>query len=548
VTTEADGLIERGRAALSACDWAVARATFERATAIAATGPALDGLGQALYWQGEYGRALPLRERAYAAYRRDGDHRAAGRVAVELAALHLWVHGNQPACEGWTGHARRMLEDTGDCVERGWLELLLASTRGSPDERARHATRAAELGRRHGDPGLEYDALGHIGLLMIQRGEIPEGMRLIDEAVAAASSGVVMDPWAAGEIYCSLFGACELLIDVRRAEAWLGALRGYVERTGELPVSGICRMHYGGLLTSAGRWQDAERELVAAIELYDRTWRGSRFEPIVRLADLRVRQGRLAEADRLLAGFEDVPEAAAPLARLRLAEGRPALATSVIERCLTRRGRGLASAPLLCLLVEADLAAGEREAAGRVARELVGLARATGQLPVDGLAALASARVSLACGDDAVEHLERALAAFVEAELPYELACTRLVLAGALAPVRPELARAEARAALESFDDLRADRDRDAAAALLRELGDRSRPRPRAAGPLTPRESEVLGLLAEGRSNAEIAARLHISLRTAEDHVSKILTKLGLANRTEAAAYALRTPADRSPA
>ncbi len=545
--TEAEGLIQRGRAALSTCDWTAARTAFEQATGITETGPALDGLGQALYWQGDYDRALLLRERAYAVYRRDGDHRAAGRVAVELAALHLWVHGNRPACEGWTGHAHRMLRDAGDCVERGWLELLLASTQGGPDERARCAERAAQLGRRFDDAALEYDALGHIGLLLIHRGEIPAGMGLIDEAVAAVSSGVVMDPWAAGEIYCSLFGACELVIDVPRAEAWLGALDGYLERTGELPVSGICRMHYGGLLTAAGRWQQAEHELLEAIELYERTWRGSRFEPMVRLADLRVFQGRFAEASRLLAGFEDLPEGAAPLARLRLAEGAPELATSAIQRCLTRRGRGLASAPLLALLVEAHLASGEPGAADGVSRELEGLASASGHLPVEGLAALARARVALARGEEASGHLERAIGVFAEAELPYELARSRLALAETLATARPEVARAEARTALECFDALGAARDGDAAAALLRDLGDRGRPRSRGAGPLTPRESEVLGLLTEGRSNAEIAAELHISPRTAEDHVSKILTKLGLANRTEAATYALRTPTGRPP-
>ena len=59
-------------------------------------------------------------------------------------------------------------------------------------------------------------------------------------------------------------------------------------------------------------------------------------------------------------------------------------------------------------------------------------------------------------------------------------------------------------------------------------------------GELTPREREVAALLAEGLSNSELARRLYISPRTAAVHVSNILTKLGMASRTEVAAWAVR--------
>ncbi len=58
---------------------------------------------------------------------------------------------------------------------------------------------------------------------------------------------------------------------------------------------------------------------------------------------------------------------------------------------------------------------------------------------------------------------------------------------------------------------------------------------------LTPRESEVLALVTEGRSNKQIAAELSLGLRTVESHVSNVLAKLGAASRTEAVAHALRT-------
>ena len=58
--------------------------------------------------------------------------------------------------------------------------------------------------------------------------------------------------------------------------------------------------------------------------------------------------------------------------------------------------------------------------------------------------------------------------------------------------------------------------------------------------PLTAREMEVLKLVAQGRTNQEIGERLVISERTVSNHVSNILSKLHLANRVQAALYALR--------
>ena len=71
-----------------------------------------------------------------------------------------------------------------------------------------------------------------------------------------------------------------------------------------------------------------------------------------------------------------------------------------------------------------------------------------------------------------------------------------------------------------AFRRLGADREADAAAALVRDLGGPARTGPKEAGLLTRREREVVHLLAEGLSNAEIAARLYISTKTAGHHVS----------------------------
>jgi len=144
-----------------------------------------------------------------------------------------------------------------------------------------------------------------------------------------------------------------------------------------------------------------------------------------------------------------------------------------------------------------------------------------------------------------VHHLESALAEFGRLELPLEEARARLDLAHALTAERPIMAQVEARAALTMFQGLAASRDAQAATSLLRRLGVRGHTGPRGDGALTEREKEVLDLLGEGLSNTDIAARLYISRRTAEHHVSNILAKLGLASRAEATAHHMRSAPKR---
>jgi DNA-binding NarL/FixJ family response regulator len=307
-------------------------------------------------------------------------------------------------------------------------------------------------------------------------------------------------------------------------------------------VAMFCRTHYGGLLTAAGRWDEADAALTEALRLWNLGYRSMGPDALVRLAELRVRQGRVEEAAALLEGCELDAETARPLANVHLARGEIDLAGDVLERALEPMDRtSTAAAPLLALLVEMLLATGDHDEAAAVVDQLRRSSELHRSLYVQATAALAQGRMCMATGGgDARSCLRAALAGFANARLPMEAARARLELAAAVMSDHPDVARSEARAALAPFERLPAPRQVDAAAAILRTLGVRATAAKRANGVLTRREIEVLELLGRGLSNPAIGERLYISRKTVEHHVGNILAKLGLHNRAEAAAYAAR--------
>lgn len=504
---------------------------------------ALEQEAEARYRAVDYPGAIDRYEEAFRAYREAGDRLGAGRAARIVAWLHGNVHGDWAVAGGWFGRARTLLEDAGpDSAEHGWVLLMQVAPDGDPTVQERLCRQARELGRRHGDPDLEFEAHGWVALTLIQSGRVEEGLLLFDEVLAALCAGEIRDVFVVEGTICGMFLACERANDVVRAEQWLRVTEDVVGRPHMAGVSAFCRAHYGGILTAAGRWSEAEAELTEAARLLDRTYVGMRGTALVRLADLRTRQGRLEEAEELLAGFDQRPDAFRPLAAVHFARGNTALARDLLERALAQDDMVAVAGPVLALLVDVELADGAVADARRAADRLADLAGRQGGHYLRAAAALARGRVCVAEGSqDARACLQEALSSFAEARMPVHLAQARLELARALAAERPEVALAEASAALEAFERLQAARDADAAAAVVRSLGGPARTGPKRRQPLTRREEEVLDLLGHGLTNPEIAERLFISRKTVEHHVGRVLAKLGLRSRAEAAAHAART-------
>ena len=532
-------LVADGRAALDRGDWAAARPLFAAALEREVTPEACYGLAQAEEWAGDFETAVRLYERAFLCFRERGETRRPALIAGrELSFLHAAVYGNLAASGGWLARARRLADEAGECPEAGWVELAEALATDDPDAIDAHARTALGIADHFGDADLAFCALGYQGMGLVLGGSVVDGMRRVDEAALAATNGEVRDHLVVGEIYCKMLLCCEMTLDVRRAQQWIAVADASGRSSNDLWVSAICRMHYGGILTAAGRWPEAEEELSASLQLHDVGMRALRAGAAVRLAGLRVRQGRYAEAAELLAGNESDGQAVEPLARVRLAEGEGELATAVLRRTLGTVRTTVFHAPALALLAELTAGRGRLDEARGALDRLRALSSATGLLHVHGLAELAA---GLLAETAALPHLEAALVAFERAGLPYEAARCRLAIARTHRTDLPRLAVAEGRAALEVFRTLGARRDADEAAQLLRGLGVRAPavPPPRSASGLTTREREVLQLVVEGLSNQQIADRLFLSKRTVEHHVGHILTKLGTGTRAEAIASAV---------
>jgi DNA-binding CsgD family transcriptional regulator len=542
-----------GTAALEAGRWEEARAAFAAALAEKETPEALDGMGVALWWLGETRASIAHTERAYAEFRRASDAVAAAVAAMSLCVTWISNFDNHAAAGGWLARAERVLGDLDPNPLQGWLWLLRGYLEPDTGRARELQQRVLELARATGDPDLELCALGDLGLTLVTQGRAAEGLALIDEAMAGTLGGEHRRLDTVVIASCDMLVACDLAGDLRRAVQWCQVADQFIDRYGCPFLYARCRTLYGGVLMAKGRWEEAEAELQAAIRMAEGPGPASHAEALARLADLRLRQGRLEEAEALLPERGGGRAAARTAARLRLARGEPSVAAGLLERSLEDDGqpgihgeRHLRAAAALETLVAAQLALGDLGAATDAAARLAELAEAEGDShgggQVAALAAQAGARVAAAAGrsEEARRLLERAMSLFSDDDLPYETALARVELARALAGANPELAVAEARTALGAFEQLGAKGAADAADALLRSLGAPGRTGPKRVGVLTRREQEVLRLVGLGLSNPEIAQRLFISRKTAAHHVSSVLAKLGVRNRAGAIAYATR--------
>ena len=535
--------LARGRAALEQGEWQAARSAFEAALDESPSAEAEDGLGRALWWLKDTDGAIAHIERAYAAHREHGDDRAAAADALWLAREFAAAYGNDAVSSGWIARAEGLLREAGDVPEVGWLALSRAERTSDPEEMRRNADVALGIARSLRDTELEAAALIRSGYADVGQGSVESGMTKIDEALAAATSGEVKGLATIGDVICVGIAACELAADWKRIEQWGQAVEGWITSHDHVAVLGFCYACCAEMFIASGQWEMADGMLAEGLSAMQAANLQARcVHPSAKLAELRIAQGRLEEARQLLAGYEELPESTHALASLYLATGETAMAAAILHRRLNAIGDdNVLAAPFLALLVDVQLAQGDEIGAEGTTSRLEGVAERSSLPRLEAMARYARGRVLAAPGDPrAAEVLGSAISAFASQGMPLDAARARFELSQTLDTSEPDVATEEARTALAEFERLGAPREADAAAAFLRERGVAGRTGPKALELLSRREREVLALLGQGLTNAEIAARLFISTKTAGNHVSNVLSKLNLRSRTEAAAYAVR--------
>ena len=544
-STSHEEALAEGDRALARGAWAEARSWFDAVLADGADPAALEGLSWVHWWQGDLARCLAVRERAYRGYRSAGQRRGAARVALWIGDDHLWYRGSPALADGWFARARRLLDGLTACPEHGWLAAFdahVALDGGDLDTARTLADEAQRVGQAHGVVGLEMFGLATEGMVRLEQGQHAEGLHRLDEATAAALAAEYEALAPAAWACCLLLSACEQVRDDERGAQWCPEILAFSHRVGAAFLSGNCRSYHGSVLMRAGRWAEAEDELVAAVGQLAGGPATLHRDALARLGELRGRQGRREEARR---SFEDAGEhwrAQAGLAALRLAEGDAGGAAEGVERALRqlppdspRRADALEVGVAVRLaLADLDGAAGDTETLRRIAERMP-------TRPLHAAALRCEARVAVASDDvhAAIRRYADAVATFERSGAPFEAAQARLEMAAALAAAsRVRLAREEARGAREALEELGAASEVDRAAALLAGLaGDDPAS---TSGPLTPRQVEVLRLAAEGHTEREIAERLVLSEHTVHRHLANIYTRLGCSSRAAAVSQASR--------
>ncbi len=514
--------ITLGTQALERGAWDEARTHFQASIAARATPQALEHLGLAAWWLDDAALTFDARERAFRLYRDQDDPLGAARVALWLTWDYLAFRGDTAVAAGWLERARRLLAGHEHAPEFGWLLLRdgeVALFRGHDPATARDAgLRAAALGRDTGDSSLEFTGLALEGLARVSAGDVTAGMRCLDEATAAATAGEVKQLHSVGVVCCWQIFACERVRDYDRAAQWCARVQEFSKRWRLRPLSAICRTQYAGVLIWRGEWQAAEAELETATHDFEQVRPPLAIQAFVRLGDLRLRQGRLDDAERLFAAAGSSLQARLGQAAVTLERGAAAAAATEIDRLLAQvsDAEPTTRAGALELGARASIAAGDGAAATRAQDELRRIAQTLDTTP---LAAAASA-------------VEGALLFHQKDAAAFETARVRLDLASALSATGQSVgAERELRRALETFQALGAERDARRAQDRLAKPG-------KGKGKLTGRQIEILRLVAQGLSNPEIAARLKLSDHTVKRHVANLLTKLRLPTRAAAAVYA----------
>jgi DNA-binding CsgD family transcriptional regulator len=442
---------------------------------------------------------------------------------------------------GWIARGRRVLEESGEaCAEEGWLLLLTGLPimfQGDPTSAMTNFEQALEIATRFGDADLITFARLAYAQTLCMTGNATGGIELLDEVMVAVIAGEV-SPIISGIVYCATIMVCNMMFDLRRAREWTAALTRWTESQPDLvPYRGACLVHRCEVFQLQGAWPRALASAqqatawLAGPPPWD-TLGYAHYE----VGEIQRLRGAFVEAEesyRTASQHGHEPEPG--LSLLRLEQGRIDVAAAAIRRVLDETHDPSTRPKVLEAHVHIMLGAGDLTSARASAEELQQIASFVRAPYLDALAADTAGRVLLAEGEAraALTKLREARTAWHDLDAPHHAARVRVPIALACRELGDEgTAEMELDAARVAFEELGAAAD----LARLRDLTGAADTT--TAGGLSPREVEVLRLVAAGNTNRAIAKELVVSEKTVARHVSNIFAKLGVPSRAAATAYA----------